>query len=401
MNVSSRTAEAERGDGDTLSASGLWLGFREGAVEEVRHLENPGAVAEILAIESSLLNADDGGDIPPLPVGDLAAATAPAQSLEQNVLGAGASLWNGGWHVNQVPGDTIRQLVSGCLIRPGGPMRTRVCFLVALLLIAASAAAQKPLKDFAGVKDPVLFTRMPNFFLLDSAAVVDKQFDSYSFRSDGATKAVEGHRVTYKYVFDRLAGPIPSRLQIIRNYQTAALAIGGKVVHDDGSRSTIVVVKDGNETWAEIAPIPNGYEYTLTIVERKTMVQDVLANAEVFKAGLAQAGHVEVPGIYFDTAKADIKPESEAALKEVVKLLQANPAIKVWVVGHTDNTGAEDMNVGLSQARAASVVKALAQMGIPPARLAAHGAGPYAPVAENQTEAGRRKNRRVELVARQ
>lgn len=56
------------------------------------------------------------------------------------------------------------------------------------------------------------------------------------------------------------------------------------------------------------------------------------------------------------------------------------------MVGHIDNTGAEDMNVSLSQARAASVVKALSQMGIAPARLAAHGAGPYAPVAANKTD---------------
>jgi outer membrane protein OmpA-like peptidoglycan-associated protein len=272
---------------------------------------------------------------------------------------------------------------------------------VALLLIAASAAAQAPLRDFAGLKDPALFTRMPNFFLLSAASVVDKQFDSYSFFSDGARKVVEGHRVTYKYVFDKGAGPIPSRLQIIRNYQSAALAIAGKVMHDDGRICTIVIAKGGNETWAEIAPIPNGYEYTLTIVERKAMEQDVLADAEAFKAGLAQNGHVEVPGIYFDTAKVEIKPESEAALKEVVKLLQADPAVKVWVVGHTDNTGAEDMNVSLSLARASSVVKALLQMGIAPARLAPQGAGPYAPVAENTTEAGRTKNRRVELVARQ
>jgi OmpA-OmpF porin, OOP family len=284
-------------------------------------------------------------------------------------------------------------------------MRTRVSILMAVLLIAASAAAQKPLKDFAGLKDPALFTRMPNFFLLGAASVNDRPFDSYTFwvkdEKPAGKKAVEGHRVTYKYVFDKSAGPIPSALQIIRNYQSAAAAIGGKVVHDDRYRSTILITKGGNETWVEIAPIVNGYEYTLTIVERQAMAQDVLAGAAVFKTGLAENGHVEVPGIFFDTAKAEIKPESEAALKEVVKLLQADPALKVWVVGHTDNTGADEMNVSLSQARAAAVVKALSQLSIAPARLAAHGAGPYAPLAENKTEAGRAKNRRVELVARQ
>lgn len=284
-------------------------------------------------------------------------------------------------------------------------MRAKVCILMALLLVAAAAAAQKPLKDFAGLKDPVLFTRMPNFFLISAASVVDREFDSHTFMVKGQTaterKAIEGHTVTYRYVLDKSAGQGQSGLQIIRNYQAAAAALGGQTVYEDRYRTTIVVTKNGRETWVEVAPAIAGYEYTLVIVERQTMEQDVLANAAAFKAGLTQTGHVEVPGIFFDTGKSEVKPESDAALKEVIKLLQADPALKVWVVGHTDNTGAEDMNVSLSQARAAAVVKALVGMGIAPARLAPHGAGPYGPVAENRTEEGRAKNRRVELVARQ
>jgi outer membrane protein OmpA-like peptidoglycan-associated protein len=88
-------------------------------------------------------------------------------------------------------------------------------------------------------------------------------------------------------------------------------------------------------------------------------------------------------------------------LKEVAKLLQDNASLKVWVVGHTDNTGQDEANVVLSQARAASVVKALLQMGVAATRLAPHGAGPFAPVAPNTAEEGRARNRRVELVARQ
>ena len=79
-------------------------------------------------------------------------------------------------------------------------------------------------------------------------------------------------------------------------------------------------------------------------------------------------------------------------------MLQANAALKVWVVGHTDNVGSAESNLTLSGARAAAVVKALALRGIGANRLAPHGAGPYAPVASNRTEAGRAKNRRVELV---
>jgi outer membrane protein OmpA-like peptidoglycan-associated protein len=187
----------------------------------------------------------------------------------------------------------------------------------------------------------------------------------------------------------------------MRNYQSAAAKLGGKVLWEDGYRTTILISKDGKETWVEVNPVPNGYAYTLRIMERQAMEQKVVAGAAEFKAGLAESGHVEVPGIFFDTAKAEIKPESDSALKEVVKLLQGEPALKVWVVGHTDNTGVEDANVTLSQARATAVVKALVGLGIPAARLSAHGAGPYAPVAENKTDAGRAKNRRVELVAKQ
>jgi len=141
--------------------------------------------------------------------------------------------------------------------------------------------------------------------------------------------------------------------------------------------------------------------YTLLIVEVQKMQQDVVANADALKSGLADAGHVEVPGIFFDTAKSDIKPESQPAIQEVVKMLKASPAVKVWVVGHTDNVGTADANVALSNARAASVVKALAAGGIDARRLTPHGDGPFSPVAANTTDEGRARNRRVELVAQQ
>jgi OmpA-OmpF porin, OOP family len=278
--------------------------------------------------------------------------------------------------------------------------------VAAMVMMSAAAFSQpKPMKDFAGTKDTTLFTRMPGFFLLNQAAVVEKSFDRYEFFVKGAKARertpIEGHVVTYSYTLDKTSGQTPSSLEIMRNYQAAAAKLGGKVLWEDNYRTTILIAKDGKETWVEVGPVPAGYAYTVRIMERQAMDQKVVAGAAEFKAGLAESGHVEVPGIFFDTAKADIKPESDAALKEVVKLLQGDPTLKVWVVGHTDNTGTEEANVSLSQARAAAVVKALVGMGIAQARLSAHGAGPYAPVAENKTDAGRAKNRRVELVAKQ
>ena len=89
-------------------------------------------------------------------------------------------------------------------------MRTRVSFLAALSLIAASAAAQAPLRDFAGLKDPALFTRMPNFFLLSGASVADRQFDSYSlpaWRRTGTSRSPESTSVPQRRKSSRSRRP--------------------------------------------------------------------------------------------------------------------------------------------------------------------------------------------------
>ncbi len=94
-----------------------------------------------------------------------------------------------------------------------------------------------------------------------------------------------------------------------------------------------------------------------------------------------------------------MKPESEAALKEVAKLLSSDPGLKLLVVGHTDSVGQLEANMKLSQARAEAVVQALTKTySVAATRLKALGAGPIAPAATNRTEEGRAKNRRVELV---
>jgi len=287
----------------------------------------------------------------------------------------------------------------------GDRMQKSLLSLMVILFAAGAAFSQRGMKDFAGAKDPALFTRMPNFYILNPESAVIKEFDSYSFWVQGEKtserKPVEGRMAAYKYFFNASSGASPSAIQIVRNYQNAAKPLGGKVLFESRNLTTILISKGGTETWVEVASVPTGTEYTLRIVERQNMEQSVTANAAAMQTGLSQTGHVEVPGIFFDTGKSEVKPESEAALKEIAKLLATEPALKVWVVGHTDNTGLEDANIALSQARAAAVVKSLIQMGVAAARLAPHGAGPYAPVAENKTEEGRAKNRRVELVARQ
>lgn len=272
--------------------------------------------------------------------------------------------------------------------------------LIGVLLVLTASVAAAQMSDYKGYKDPALFTRMPHYFLADEGAVVDKPFDAFEFTVKGGTQTIEGHHLYYAYAFDESAGNCATFLQIVRNYEAAAKRIGGEILWDDVRRTTIRITKNGQETWVAVEAFNEGRKYELNIIERQQMKQDVAADVAALKSGLQENGHVEVPGIFFDFGKPDVKPESEAALKEVAKLLEANPALKVWVVGHTDNVGSVESNMTLSGARAASVVKALAQKGIDAKRLAAHGAGPYAPVASNAAEDGRARNRRVELVAR-
>ena len=139
----------------------------------------------------------------------------------------------------------------------------------------------------------------------------------------------------------------------------------------------------------------------LVVVEIKPIQLGMIkVDAAALASDLTAVGHAAVYGIYFDTAKWDIKPESDAALDEMVKLGQKNPSLSLHVVGHTDNVGTPVANLELSRKRAESVVKALVAKGIAAARLDSAGVGQYAPIATNRTEAGRAKNRRVELVER-
>ena len=113
---------------------------------------------------------------------------------------------------------------------------------------------------------------------------------------------------------------------------------------------------------------------------------------------LTSEGRVSLYGIYFDTDKTDLKPESEPVLAEVQKALTQNPSLRLTVIGHTDSTGGQEHNQTLSQGRAEAVVLALTSRGVAQGRLTAQGKGDSQPVASNDSEEGRSKNRRVELV---
>jgi len=270
--------------------------------------------------------------------------------------------------------------------------------MIAVTLLAAVALPLAAQEDAKGCQDHQLFTRMPDYVIRNCTV---EPFASHQFAAGGGTTAtIEGRVVTLVYDIRKGATAADS-LQINRNYAGAARTVGGVVMVEREDKATVKLVRDGKEVWAQTSPFNGGAGYKLIIVEREAMQQDVVADADAWMSEINATGHASVYGIYFDTDKAVIKPESEPVLAEIAKLLANNPRLNVHVVGHTDSTGTFDHNMTLSKARADAVMNALVSAhGVAASRLQASGVGPLAPVASNDTEDGRAKNRRVELVKR-
>lgn len=277
--------------------------------------------------------------------------------------------------------------------------------MLGILGLQLGAGVALALQDDPICKDHPLFSRMPHFFLTSVANCQEIAFDSHRFSMNKNEQvSIEGRKLDLTYRFDTdLKQPHPSPLQIARNYTNAIERIGGKVLvsFDNDYRTTVMrVSKDNKEIWAQVEAQNEGAMINLVIVEKEKMKQDVVANAEALASDLKATGKVAVYGIYFDTGKAEIKPESDAAMTEIAKLIKQEKNLKIHIVGHTDNTGNFDANMKLSQARAEAVMKALiSRHKIDAGRLNAHGVSSLAPVATNTSEDGKAKNRRVELVA--
>jgi outer membrane protein OmpA-like peptidoglycan-associated protein len=137
----------------------------------------------------------------------------------------------------------------------------------------------------------------------------------------------------------------------------------------------------------------------LQICEARAMAADqVTVDAKGMAQGLSQQGHIALYGIHFGTDSSAINADSNSTLSEMVSLMKSQPELKVYIVGHTDNSGSLEHNLTLSTQRAQAVVKALQDMGVPPNRMAAKGMASFSPVATNETDEGKARNRRVELV---
>jgi OOP family OmpA-OmpF porin len=122
------------------------------------------------------------------------------------------------------------------------------------------------------------------------------------------------------------------------------------------------------------------------------------AKQESLADRLESSGKVDLYGIYFDTDKATLKPESEGTLQQVLALLKSKPELRLQIAGHTDSQAGDDYNLDLSHRRAQTVAAWLVAKGIQAPRLQAKGLGETQPVADNDSSAGRALNRRVEIL---
>jgi OOP family OmpA-OmpF porin len=272
-------------------------------------------------------------------------------------------------------------------------------FSIVFLLLAYTARVNAQDSEY---KDTPWFSGMPNYFVYDAQ---DAEFDTYSFFNGKTCNPVEGKEFkrTYSLKDDAQKSSV---IQIMRNYSNALKSMGGTVIYDGAPQNADCaehnginmlvgkVVKDGNEMWVEVASL-GGDEYYLTVVVKELMKQDVTAS-NMFDA-LNRDGHVALY-INFDTGKSVIRDESRPVIEQVVQMMKDNPELKLSVEGHTDNVGSPASNKTLSEQRAKSVVTALVSEGISAERLSSSGYGQDKPIDDNNTEEGRARNRRVELV---
>jgi outer membrane protein OmpA-like peptidoglycan-associated protein len=303
----------------------------------------------------------------------------------------------------------------------------RLLILFALPLAATDALAQA--RDVAGARDYPGIGRFGGSIITGYQV---KDFDATRMQAapfkDGqptGARRLEGRVIKIAY----RTNPGPSILEVSRNFETQLAkagfetllacdtdACGGIPFTEavdslpmpqmwvDGFNYRYVAgrkVEGGRETYASVLVSENNRDiYAQLVVAELGAMQNKMVDAAAMQKGLGETGHIALYGIYFDTDKAVVKPESQPTLGEIAKLLAGQPQLSVFIVGHTDNQGAYDYNLDLSRRRAEAVAAELVRAyRIAPQRLRTAGVGFLAPVGTNATDAGRALNRRVELVA--
>ena len=273
----------------------------------------------------------------------------------------------------------------------------RAWISVALMTVCVAAgvpAGAQDAQDVPGSRD-ILVSRLPGYHVCDFE---ERDFDRETFSrgagDDVQEVPIEGHVVRLGYCLTS-GTPQRSMLQIYRNYETVLKQLGATMAFANGQYDMhATLTKDGRETWLHL--VGNEYEYRVVVAEKGGMLLE-LATAADLLAALNNSGHVALL-INFDTAKATLRPDAKPVIDQIIALMRENPTLRIQIEGHTDNAGTAASNKTLSEARARTVLNALVAGGIPAARMTAAGFGQERPIAPNSDDAGRTKNRRVELV---
>jgi OmpA-OmpF porin, OOP family len=270
-----------------------------------------------------------------------------------------------------------------------------------VMIFFMSPGLQAQNDDAEGCKDHPMFDRMPGYKIIKCAS---KEFDAFNFpvessTSDGSKKqTVEGKCYFYSYAVKDDAQKA-SALQIFRNFENGLRQIKGyvvaRVVEPGNSYSFITgkIEKENMTTWVLIQA--SGNDYQLTIIEKQRMVQVIMAN-EMWNA-LDKNDSVTLD-ILFNNDTTTIIPASLPIIDQINELLINHPSLKLSIQCHTDNSKNPTDNKILTAMRAKVVLDAITAKGIDKTRLKSLGWGSDKPVADNKTEEGREKNRRIVIV---
>ncbi len=268
---------------------------------------------------------------------------------------------------------------------------------IIFLLLNLSAFAQT---DVEGSSDHPLFpSRIPGYYI---SKYESNAFDVMPFKfKSGEEAEVSGKKTMIEYSRKEGAHGASSSY-VALNYQAALKKLKPVSERMEGSWYWGQLKNAANETWVQVSGwYGNGSNeqtdsFMVTIVEKSLMEQVISAGD--MAAGIKATGHVALY-ILFDTGLATIKPESKPALEQIAAMLKKEPTLKVYIVGHTDNQGLLESNNKLSLDRAQSVVNELvSKFGVSGGQMIAKGVASLCPVSSNDTEEGRKMNRRVELV---
>ena len=325
----------------------------------------------------------------------------------------------------------------------GKNIKTSMIFVMSLISFFLLFSSLALSKDFKDCKDHPLISRYSGSEIVKCG--MDK-FNEYGLfikkamnyggkgKNIDSTKKVEGKvsANTYKTPSER------STLEVFKNYESALKKADFKILYSCSNEScggrnfnhavvpyasgfaenyanqrylAAQLKRDEGDVYLSIYIVRNTSSggstknliYTqLDVIEAQPMDTGLVTiDSNAMAKEISNTGRVALYGIYFDTNKADVKPESMTTLKEIAKLLKKNNGLQLVVVGHTDNKGSFEYNMDLSKRRAKAVADALVKdHGIKRDRLTHWGVGYLSPVASNRSDAGKAKNRRVELVER-